>query len=389
MKYDMDQLLKTALTPMDVPDERLNRQVLREIKERKMMNRKKRMPAAAIVAACTLVFGSATVFAAHRYLSPDEAAARMEDDKLQKAFSGEDAILTNETQEAGGYRITLLGSVAGKNISDFLAWDDTGTLKDDRTYTLVAVEHADGTPMPDTSSADYGKEPFFVSLYVRGLDPGKYNAMSMDGGYTSFVKDGIEYRMIEMDNTQIFADKGIYVGVNSGSFYDPEAFLYDESSGIMTRNPIYQGINALFELPMDTAKADPEAAARYLEELEQSLNAPSQPPEMDATDLAVEEFVDMLTSENIDQYAAPIEATRQICTPDKDGCITIEYDLGDDGTASGALFVEKLLSSGRAGDLLIAGCNYSETGLEDLKIDVCILNEDGTVTYVVYQPILQ
>ena len=67
----------------------------------------------------------------------------------------------------------------------------------------------------------------------------------------------------------------------------------------------------------------------------------------------------------------------------------IEYDLGDDGAASGALFVEKLLSSGRAGDLLIAGCDYSETGLEDLKIDVCILNEDGTVTYVVYQPILQ
>ena len=74
MKNKMDDLLKTALTPMDAPDERLNYQVLGKIKEREIMNRKKRIPAAAVIAIGTLVFGSATVFAAHRYLSPAEAA---------------------------------------------------------------------------------------------------------------------------------------------------------------------------------------------------------------------------------------------------------------------------------------------------------------------------
>ena len=54
----------------------------------------------------------------------------------------------NPLQESGGYRVTLLGSVAGKNLSDCLAWDDAGLPKDDRLYTVVAIEHADGTPMP-------------------------------------------------------------------------------------------------------------------------------------------------------------------------------------------------------------------------------------------------
>ena len=75
MRNEMDELLREALTPMDSPDERLNRQVLRKVKEREKMRRKTRIPAAAIVAACTLTFGSATVFAAYHYLTPAQAAA--------------------------------------------------------------------------------------------------------------------------------------------------------------------------------------------------------------------------------------------------------------------------------------------------------------------------
>ena len=175
MKNKMDELLKNALAPMDVPDERLNYQVLGKIKEKEIMKKNKKIPAAAVIAAATLVFGSVTVFAAHHYLSPAEAAMEVEDDTLKKAFLGEEAVLVNETQEMGGYKITLLGSVAGKNLSDYLSWDDAGLPKDDRLYTVVAIEHGDGTPMPDTSSADYGKEPFYASCYIRGLNPLEYS----------------------------------------------------------------------------------------------------------------------------------------------------------------------------------------------------------------------
>ena len=388
MRNEMDELLREALTPMDSPDERLNRQVLRKVKEREKMRRKTRIPAAAIVAACTLTFGSATVFAAYHYLTPDQAAAETGDEALEKAFLGQDAILVNETQETGGFRITLLGSVAGKNISDFLAWDDQG-LRDERIYTLVAIEKADGSPMPDTGSGDYGKEAFFTSLYVRGLEPWKYNGASMGGGYSAFVKDGIEYRIMEMDNVQIFADQGIYVGVNSGALYDQDAFLFDESTGELTRNPDYTGVNALFTLPVDKSKADPQAAARCLQELERSFNTPSQPLEMAENDLAVEDFMSGLTGENIDRRARAVEATRQICTPDADGWFSWSYALENGDSASGSACVRDLFPSGQTGEPAIVGSSYSESGVDGLTMDVCILNEDGTVTFAMYEAVTQ
>ena len=95
--------------------------------------------------------------------------------------------------------------------------------------------------------------------------------------------------------------------------------------------------------------------------------------------------MEKLTGENIDQYASPIESTRQVRTPDEDGCIFHEYEL-EKGGGSGDIYVEGLLSSGKAGDMEITGYSYSESGLADLLIDVCILNEDGTITFVVYEP---
>ena len=213
----------------------------------------------------------------------------------------------------------------------------------------------------------------------------EFSISHIGGGYSAFVKNGVEYRVMEMDNIEIFADRGVYVGVNSGNSYDGTAYVYDESTGSLSRNPEYQGVNALFQLPLDESRANPEAAARYLDDLAKAQNEPSQPIEMDENDLTVEAFMEKLTKENIDQYASPVESTRKICTPDKNGWIHVEFELESEG-ASGDINLEKLLSSGKPGDMEIKGYGYSENGLEDLTIDVCILNEDGTVTYVVYKP---
>ena len=92
---------------------------------------------AACVAACVVAMGSITAVAAYRYLSPKEVAAELEDKKLEQAFLSEDAVFVNETQESGGYRITLLGSVAGKNISDYLSKDESNKVNEDKIYTVV------------------------------------------------------------------------------------------------------------------------------------------------------------------------------------------------------------------------------------------------------------
>ena len=390
MKRDMDQLLKVALTPMNLPEKELNDQILRRVKERQDMKNdqvryRRRIPAAVLVTACILILCSSTALAVYKYLTPAEVATETNDDTLQKAFLGENAILVNETQESGGFRITLLGSVAGKNISDFLSTNGKGEVEDDRIYTVVAIERADGTPMPDTSSDEYGKEEFYVSHYIRGLNPRIYSLMSMGGGYTEFVKDGIQYRILEMDNIEMFADKGIYVGVSSGTFYDNDAYLYDETTGEMSRNGSYGGVNVLFDLPVDKSKADPEAAAAYLKAFEEDMNAPDEPIEKNAVDLSVDEFMDKLTPGNIDEYAEPIESTRQICTVDENGYIQYSYEL-ENAAGNGVLILDGMFPDGQPGMSPYFNYGYSEDGLKDLLIEVFILNEDGTVTFVLYQP---
>jgi len=211
----------------------------------------------------------------------------------------------------------------------------------------------------------------------------------MGGGYSTAVRDGVMYRMLEMDNIEMFADKGIYVGVSSGTFYDREAYRFDEGSGEISRNTDYKGVNALFTLPVDKSKADSAAAEAYLEKLRAEWETPAegsydfQIGKADAADLAVEEFMNKLTSENLDEYAAPVESTRKVLTPDKEGTVSYAYELENGAAGSGEFLITQEM---KTGEYQIAGYSYSEDALESLLIDVFVLNEDGTVTYVVYRP---
>lgn len=391
MKDNMDLLLKQALTQMEAPEKKLNDQVLRRVKERQEMKQeqvcyKRRIPAAVLVTVGILLLCSSTAFAVYKYLTPSEVVTEINDNALQKAFLSEDAILVNETQESGGYKVTLMGSVAGRNISDFLMKTGKGEVLEDRIYTIITIERADGTPMPDTSSDEYGKECFFASHYIGGLDPNVYSMMSMNGSYTEFVSNGVQYRVLDMDNIEMFADRGIYVGVNSGSFYDRSAYDYDESTGRMSRNENYTGVNALFHLPVDKSKADPQAAEAYLKAFEQSMNESDEPIEKSAADLEVDQFMEMLTPENIDEYAEPVEETRQVCTIGEDGLMYYSYELADGRAANGGVLLDGMFADNKPGTKAITGCSDNGTGIAGMDIDVLILNEDGTITFVLYQP---
>ncbi len=386
MVKNMDELLKKALAPTRQPSAGINEKVLCQVKERENMarNRKKSVVAAGLAAACILAVGSVTAAAAYRYLSPKEVAKEFQNDKLAEAFQGKDALLVNETMECGEYQVTLLGSAAGKRISNYLPQDDAGNVEEDKIYTVVAIKRTDGEPMPETSSDEYGKEPFFVSHYIRGLNPAFYSVMSMGGGYSEMVRDGVQYRILEMDNIEMFADRGIYVGVSSGTFYDNGAYLYNEETGEMKRNEDYEGVNALFVLPVDKSKADPAAAEKYLQEMEEEDEEETADPS-DGESAEVKEFLAMLTPENIDQYAEPIESTRQVCVPDEEGLFEFSYET-DGESGSGTDNVEYAFKDKTPGVRNIGSfISYSES-IETLLIPVYTMNEDGTVTVVIYRP---
>ena len=125
MKDHIDSLLEQALAPLELPEQKLNDQILRKVKERQDMKQEqvrysRRMSAAALVAVGILLLCSSTAFAVYKYLTPAEVVTEINDNALQTALLSEDAIFVNETQESGGYKVKLMGRGAGGSISGFL-----------------------------------------------------------------------------------------------------------------------------------------------------------------------------------------------------------------------------------------------------------------------------
>lgn len=279
---ELDDFLRQALAPAEKPDALLNRRVLNsaacreksigkmermktEMEKRKM----RRLPAVALAAAILVGASSLTAYGAYRYLSLQKAVEKSGDKDLAEAFSGEHAAAINECQSYGGYDVTLMGIVSGEDLTERTRISN-GTVRSDRTYVMVSIARSDGTPMPDFREPGDGDtaRDFFVSPLIGGYHPAFYNAVTMRGNYSEMLVDGVVYRLLECDNVEPFADHELYLCVIGGkSFYDKDAYSFDEETGQIARNHAYDGLNALFRLPIDVSKADPEKAGAYLDEL--------------------------------------------------------------------------------------------------------------------------
>lgn len=264
MDGKIDDLLKEALIPSEKPDAKLNQEILRKAAEVNNMRKPffKTIPVVAAIAAAVMATGSLTAYGAWKYLAVEEVAEETGNKKLADAFKEKGAVNINESQEYGDYKITLMGTVSGDKLSSYLVEDD-GVLLTDRTYSVISIEKKDGSPMPDTLVSNY-ENNFLASPFIKGEDPAFLNIYYMDGGCSSFVKDGVEYRIADHDNIEAFAGRGVYLGVLGDTFYDRDAYNFDKETGEITRNENYKGINALFELPLDKSKADEAKAEKLL-----------------------------------------------------------------------------------------------------------------------------
>lgn len=225
------------------------------------MRRNKKWTAAAAAAACVLAV-SVSVGAAGHYLNSRQVAENFDMDNMAKAFSEGDGIEINETQSWGGYNVTLMGVASGKNLG--WALEGSGQSEDDKTYAIVAFERADGTPMPDGTDDNAVPEEYFISPLIHGYNPVNFNAMTMDGGLTWKVIDGVRYCIVECDNVEIFADHKLYLCVMNEMMYNKVAYDYDPATGEIRPNADYAGMNLLFGLPLDAGRADPKAVEEYL-----------------------------------------------------------------------------------------------------------------------------
>ena len=324
----LDCILKQVLSPTDEPGEELNKKIINRFKEihtRKSII-KKRAVGVIIAAAITLAM-SATAFAAWQLLSAKQVAEQLGNKPLAEAFAAKGAVEINKTISSDGYNITLLGITTGKNLSEFQG-SILQDINPDRTYAVVSVAKTDGSRMPDMSDEAYGQVPFFISPLIKGQKPWQVNIASMNGGYSECVIDGVMYRLIECDGVEMFADRGLYLCVSTTSFFDINAFDYDDKTGKVSPKAEFEGVNVLFDLPLDVKKADHEKAEQYLKELlgdKTSFGSQSDPAKSSAdSGIKSRNLKDKTLEEELKSGVVIPESVKKV-TIDKNGMAYYDY----------------------------------------------------------------
>jgi hypothetical protein len=284
---------------------------------------------AAIAAAVAL--SGIGVYAAITYLSPADVANELNYPELAKQFevqtsftegindSGETGAAVAAEPESitsGDYTFTFLGITSGADLNVMHMNADEA-----QTYAVVAIENADGTPFDKETYYEPGNEGihgFFVSPLIHGREPWKGGAIAQLGGAaTERIIDGKIYRLVECDNIEIFAKTGVSLAVSTGAFYNTEAFDYNAETGLTTAKD-FDGSSAVFELPLDPALGDPEAAAAYWDNFEREMTATAPPaPELPflGDDFGGADWEDVTI----------VEGTTQILTPGDNGVINYKF----------------------------------------------------------------
>ncbi len=260
---DFDKIITSAFSRRESPSPVVNQRILLQSQyERVEKMKKSRKFRKILVAAALIVVCAVPVYRAVKLLLPSQVAQKSGDLALAKAFESEDAIIVNETQSSGGYDVTLMGIVSGENISD-INKNTPEDFLDEKTYRVVAVQKSDGTKITDITE----RPELFISPYIKGCHPNLVNIASLKGGYHDMVVDGVMYRLIDCDSIEVFASTEVYLGVSEGMLLPGNAFVYNKDNGTIMRNPDYEGVNALFDLPLDTSKADPDKALEIIKSL--------------------------------------------------------------------------------------------------------------------------
>lgn len=242
----------------------------------KKWNLRTGLVAAAVAAALTITAGAAVMM-----LRPQDVAQRAGNEALAAAFESGEAVTVNDTKTVGDYSVTLMGLVSGEGLSRVENLPN-GVARD-KTYAVLAYARTDGTAIeedvPDLT----------VSPLVEGYAPWQLNAWTLDGGTCTFAQDGTLYYLFECDNVEIFADHTAYLAVYPGTHLPPsgELFGFDQETGAITP----KGEAAMFTLPLDKAKADPQRAQAIMDGLFKPQPVESAAPAEDGDGQSSEELV--------------------------------------------------------------------------------------------------
>lgn len=371
---------------------------LEDIMSEKRSYRQRSKVVAAVV--CTVILlGSGSVYAANHYLNPSQIVDEISaDSALSKAFADKDAITINETQTSNGYNITLLGLVSGEKLGLYVPDETKKEVSDKHSYAALAISKSDGSKMPNRN--------FCVSPLINGEAFTDVNAATLNVGLSWFEKDGVIYELIECDNLEIFADRGVYLSLVDDFGDEVAAFRMDEATGKYHKVKDYAGTSALFTLPLDKDKADTVAADKFLASLKREEDSETDGERAavgvavgDASDEAIsyinekaQALVDSITEDNLKEYFV-LDESRPIFTarPDEKGWIDFgtAYVEDCDWTVNGG---SGYLTDWLADDedfnvvsTVVSSDDETRTDMSTLEITVVFRNDDGSFTEATYR----
>ncbi len=216
------------------------------------------------LAAGFVIVLSISGYAVSRLLSPAQAAQEMSYTIAKLGFESDSAIPINETQQMGEYQVTLTAMVTEESTADPKTDLDLGS-----TYIAFAVRKNDGSPI------DIMKEfgvSYTITPLLSGCDPadsrGLWNYSSCG---LATVIDGTYYHIFRAPNLELFADHTVYlafyqntedIDTDNDIYYFPEDVFTMSEGGSISYREDFPLPHALFTLPLDKSKADPEAAEK-------------------------------------------------------------------------------------------------------------------------------
>lgn len=249
-------------TDASVSPDRVLKLTMKKIEEENTNMKHKKIISIPLVAAIAAVIISSAAFASYHFLSPKEIAKHLDENKLSEVFAEGDTRFDFEPQTSGDYTFSLLGIASGKGLSSF-----TDEAEKDKSYVVGAVTRADGKPLLDYPG-------MMITPLVSGYKPWEVNAFTIGGGRSEFISDDgyTDYFIFECDNLEVFADHTVYIAMyemdeNLPMAPGTENFMINPD-GSISFNPNYTAAHAMFVLPLDASKADPQAAQRLLSESE-------------------------------------------------------------------------------------------------------------------------
>lgn len=235
----------------------LLRQRARELEKEKRNVKFSKTKKLAVSLAAAVALLVVSVSAALVWLTPSQVAEQFGNALLAEAFEGPDAIEINETVETGDFAVTLMGLVSGEDLDTLNP--DPGSA---HTYAVLSVRRLDGEPL-DNETFDFSA--YTMTPLVAGCSPAAVNSWTLNAGASGFAQDGLYYYLLDTESIEKFADRAVYMAFYEGGVPNNTIFTVNDD-GTIAFCEDFDGVQALFTLPLDSAKADPVAADAFLEE---------------------------------------------------------------------------------------------------------------------------